>query len=161
MKKSILGVLYLSATLIPALAQNKITLEDIWKKGTFRAASFAGFQGMKDGLHYAKFMENRLMSVPYIPASSKDTPAQIADFSKLVFEGKRIVAEDYTFSDDEQVLLISAASEQIYRHSSKSDFYAFYPKTGEIKRIFREKVMYATLSLKWLLFTTTICFFKT
>lgn len=146
MKKIILGVLYLSATLIPAPAQNKITLEDIWKKGTFRAASFAGFQGMKDGLHYTKFMENRLMSIPYIPASSKDTPTQIADFSKLVFEGERIVAEEYTFSDDEQVLLITVASEQIYRHSSKSEYYAFYPKTGVIKRIFREKVMYATLS---------------
>ncbi len=132
--------------LAPAWAQKNITLEDIWNKGTFRTASFAGFQGMKDGLHYAKFIENRLMAVPYIPSGEKDTPTLIADFSRLIFEGKTINAEDYTFSKDEQVLLISAASEQIYRNSSKSEFYVFYPQTGVIKKIFRDKVMYATLS---------------
>ncbi|MEY3983944.1 MAG: hypothetical protein RL160_1503 [Bacteroidota bacterium] len=137
--------------LVPVQAQKSITLDDIWKKGTFRSAPFSGFRGLNDGLHYVKRVQNKLLAFPYTaPDLSVDplAPRVLADLDpeQLVVRGSKIVVEDFEFSNDEQLLLLRASSEQIYRHSVRAMYYVLNPANGTLKEVFPKKVMYASLS---------------
>lgn len=59
MKK--LFVLALFFPLITNSQAKKITLEDIYKKGTFRAESIQGFNSMKDGNFYFENIEENIV----------------------------------------------------------------------------------------------------
>jgi dipeptidyl-peptidase-4 len=145
--KNILSALCAVLWLFPIQAQKSITLEDIWKKGTFRSAPFLGFQGLNDGLHYAKRVRNELLAFPY--AAEKDPAVRlIADLNPdlLVVRGSKVIVEEHEFSADEQLLLLRASSEQIYRHSVRAMYYVLNPATGTITEVYPKKVMYASLS---------------
>jgi len=87
--------------LLPVLsiAQKKqITLEDIYKNGTFRSESFAGFTN-----------------------ESIDSIVNATDIKDE--NGKQISLNDYLLSDDKKRILVFTNKEQIYRRSSKSIVY--------------------------------------
>ncbi len=150
MKKNILTALGVLLWLMPIQAQKSITLEDIWKKGTFRSAPFSGFRGLNDGLHYVKRVQNKLLAFPYTNDLSVDPtkPRLLADLDpeQLVVRGTKVVVEDFEFSNDERLLLLRASSEQIYRHSVRAMYYVLNPADGTLVEVFPKKVMYASLS---------------
>lgn len=126
-------------------AQKKdITLEDIWKTGTFRANGVYGLESMKDGSHYTTFENGALLSFKYAKASKPDT---ILDQKKLLVNGKEINIDAYQFSSDENKLLISTETEKIYRHSTRENYYVYDIKTKSLTKVSTgEKQMYATFS---------------
>ena len=115
MKKQLLAAWLLlilaSFTEGAVFAQNKITVEDIYQKGTFRARGVPGFNFLKDGKTYSAQDKNKVMRLDLTTGQSVGT----------IYDGKEAF-EEYTFSADESKILLGTEGEQIYRRSSKSAF---------------------------------------
>lgn len=127
------------------IAQKKdITLEDIWKTGTFRANGVFGLESMNDGSHYTTIEDGAILRFEYSKGSKPDT---ILKQSKLVVNGKEINIDAYQFSSDENQLLISTETEKIYRHSTRENYYVYDRKVKSLTKVSDgEKQMYATFS---------------
>lgn len=126
-------------------AQKKnITLEDILKTGTFRSGGVYGLVSMKDGLHYSAMDDGKILQYEYAKAS---TPVVIVAEADLKVDGKAIGIDSYQFSPDETKMLISTGTEQIYRHSTRENYYVYDRKTKSLTAVSSgEKQMYATFS---------------
>ncbi len=129
------------------LAQKAITLEDIWQKGTFAAKGVPGFNFQNDGVHFTrlngKVIEQYELSSGNKSGSLFDAATSIT-LSDPTWKG---TFDGYTFSKDESKFLLSDSTEQIYRWSSKSNYFVFDKKTNAITRLYNgPKQRYATFS---------------
>jgi dipeptidyl-peptidase 4 len=131
-------------------AQNpkkQITLEDIWKKGTFRMKSVAGFNAMKDGKRYTQIDNEKgaqLINVYQLVNGEK--VKTLFDNSEHQFEGKALSIADYRFSEDEQKMLLLCEPENIYRRSVLYKVYVFDLATGTISLVNKQKVLHPSFS---------------
>ncbi|MEJ7913369.1 MAG: S9 family peptidase [Chitinophagaceae bacterium] len=106
---------------LTTLAQKKtITLEDIYKKGTFRGEAVGGFAPTADKLF---------------------DPQDIKDES-----GKTLASTDYQLSPDKKRILFNTGREPIYRRSSKSTGYIYDVATKKTIRLNEGKVLHPTFS---------------
>jgi dipeptidyl-peptidase-4 len=130
------------------LAQGKqITLEDVYKKGTFRLRSVPGFNAMADGKRYTQLNgEGGKQEIETYDLASGKKLETIFDNSKAKVDGREISVDDYIFSKDEQKLLLLAESENIYRRSILYRVYVYDIKTKAIQPVEKEKVLHATFS---------------
>lgn len=128
-----------------AEAQKKnITIEDIWKTGTFRSGGVYGLVSMNDGIHYSAMDDGKILQYEYAKAS---TPVAIVAEADLKVDGKAISIDSYQFSPDETKMLIATGTEQIYRHSTRENYYVYDRKTKTLTAVSTgEKQMYATFS---------------
>lgn len=113
-----------------AVAQpsKKITLEDIWAKGTFAPKGFQSIRSMHDGEHYCVLTRSGIERFAYKTGEKVDNVCSFAGLSLPAIE-------DYEFSDDEQKILLSSGFEPIYRHSGVSDYYVYSIADGKAKKI--------------------------
>jgi dipeptidyl-peptidase-4 len=117
-------------------ATKKITLEDIWSKGSFRPAFINEIRSMKDGEHYCILEANTIKKFSY-KEGKMTTVILDASTIKLPKENKNLEIDDYQFSSDETKILISTNTEAIYRHSSISDFYVWDVNTKQLTELSR------------------------
>ncbi|WP_162944829.1 S9 family peptidase [Flavisolibacter nicotianae] len=113
-----------AALLLPVLtyAQTKpITLEDIFKKNTFRGEQVAGFE------------EERTNDL-FKESDIKDE------------SGRRLTFSDFTASQDKKHVLFSTENEPIYRRSSKATVYIYDATTRKTSRLTNGKVLHASFS---------------
>ena len=104
------------------VAQTKqITLEDIFKKGTFRSEQVAGFESTD---------ESGLFNTADIK-DEKGNPVRFSDFS---------------VSSDKKHLLFSSDSEPIYRRSSKATVYIYDASTKKTTKLNDGKVLHPSFS---------------
>jgi len=133
MKKH-LGILSLSFLLMAnsLLAQDTlkdISLKDIWKNYKFYPKSVYGINSLKNGEQYAIISDGSIVVYDYKTGDSVTT--LVNSKSLIPEEGEEpIKIRSYTMSSDESKFLIPTASEQIYRHSSKSKYFVYDTKTG-------------------------------
>ena len=107
---------------ILAIAQKKqITLEDIYKKGTFRGEVVPGFAGES--------------------IDSFVTASDVKDEN-----GKTLPLGDYSLSTNKKRVLFFTGRESIYRRSSKSFVYLHDIIAKKTKKLDSEKIMHATFS---------------
>ncbi|MBS1740807.1 MAG: S9 family peptidase [Bacteroidetes bacterium] len=142
MKRFILLLNLFTATF--SFGQNKnITLDDLWKWGTFRIKSVPGFNGMKDGNHYTQIdIENGKQQ---INVYSLQTGKKI----QTLFANTQLPAihiDDYTFSNDESKIIIYSEGQNIYRRSVLYRVYIFDIRQGKIEPLSNEKVLHASIS---------------
>lgn len=103
------------------LAQNKkITLEDIYKKGTFRPEFVQGFEPPAETLFDAKDVKDEA--------------------------GKGINTQDFAASADKKRILFFTGREPIYRRSSKSTAYLYDVATKKTIRLNEGKVLHPSFS---------------
>lgn len=105
------------------LAQKKtITLEDLYKKGTFRGE--------------------------YVPADFGTRPTEINTDGLKDEAGKPLgrPGEVITSAADPSVALLRMEVEPIYRHSSKAIVYLYHSGTGNLTKLENEKVLHPTFS---------------
>lgn len=126
-----------------ALAQKKlITLEDIWKKGTFSMKSVPGFNAMKDG--------NRYTQLDGGGKSQEINIYNLADGKKIqtIFSNNNtgFSIDEYSFSADEQKMLLLADAEHIYRRSVLYHAYVYDIKTKSIVLLDTAKVLHPSFS---------------
>ncbi|GAC1418717.1 MAG: S9 family peptidase [Flavisolibacter sp.] len=110
--------------LIPSLTMGQkknISLEDIFKKGTFKGEAFDGFSRVeKDSLFKATSLYDA--------------------------EGKKIETGNYQFSPDKKTVLFINDQEPIYRRSSKSTVYIYDMASKQVSPLNKGKVLHATFS---------------
>ena len=108
-------------------AQEKmIQLEDIWASRTFSPEWVWGINSMNDGIHYSSL--NRGKENTYVTEYSYET----GDSISTIVDSKDldgISFSDYSFSTNEQKVLLPTETESIYRHSTRSEYYIYDRKT--------------------------------
>lgn len=130
-----LTVLFLSLFIVSTIVgQNtqKITLEDIFVKNTFKAQTVTGLRSMNDGEHYST-LENDTKIVKYSYKTGEEV-AVILDITKI--EDAAISSfTNYEFSDDETKILLTTEVKQIYRHSFTAEYFVWNSVTEELTQL--------------------------
>ena len=113
-----------------SVAQNKITLEDLFQKGTFSQNSVQGLRSMKDGNHYT-VIENGSQIVRY----SYQTGQRVSVFFDLKSVQNAPITRfsSYELSNDETKILLTTDVESIYRHSFTASYYVWNSVTQELQ----------------------------
>ncbi|MEO8233996.1 MAG: S9 family peptidase [Flavobacterium sp.] len=130
-------------TSLSAIAQQKITLEEIWG-GAFRTQGMTELAALKNTNQYTVLNSDRTSSVidlyDFATLNKVSTLINSKDFSEL--QG----IDSYTFSSDEKKILIANNSDQIFRHSSVSHFYIYDIATKSLTKISEDKIEEPTFS---------------
>ena len=134
---TLLLALFVAST---SFAQQSITLEDIWVKGTFRGKGIAGIRSMNDGKHYCILTSEAIEKYEY---STANKVGEVLNFSQLNL-GAAVV--DYQFSQDESKILLITNIELIYRHSYLAHCYVYDIATKKLTSVAKEKVRLAEFS---------------
>lgn len=129
----------------PLAAQDlkKVSLEDVFKKGSFSQKSVYGINWMKDGQYYSSQVQRN--GAPAVVKINVATGEEVG----VLLDGKAlgINFSDYSFNADESKALLATDVESIYRRSSKGIFYVVDMATGQKQQLMKgEKISYATLS---------------
>jgi dipeptidyl-peptidase 4 len=141
MKKAIYILLFVPFI---AIAQKQITLEDVYKKGTFRAENVQGFNSMKDGKYYVETVANGIVKKSFETGETVDTIIKNEDVKNE--KGNTLGLFDFEWSYDEKKILVFKEREPIYRHSSKAIVYVYDLVTKKCALIDKEKIMHPTIS---------------
>ena len=142
MKK--LVALLLILPLFSIAQTKKITLEDIYKKGTFRAESVQGFNSMKDGNFYFETVDKNIVKKSFETSETVETIIKKEDVKSPA--GKELSLDDISWSDDEKQILIFSERESIYRRSSKAFVYLYNLQTKKTAQVDTDKILHATIS---------------
>jgi len=122
----------LMAFALHAQTGQKISLEDIFTKGTFHAETVRGLHSMIDGEHYTtlegntKIVKNSYKTgevVEILFDLGKIDRAPITSFSH------------YIFSEDETKILITTDKKPIYRHSYTARYFIWNTVTAELNAL--------------------------
>lgn len=127
-------------------AQKPITLEDIWQNNTFKANGVPGFNFQRDGVHFTRLNGSVIEQYELRSGQQRGTIFDAATVTQAdpAWTG---TYDGYSFSNDESKLLLTTQTEQIYRWSSKADYFVFDPQTKAITRLHNgPKQRYATFS---------------
>ena len=118
-------------------AQTKaITVEDIWQTYEFIPKRVSGFNFLSDGSSFTRLENNQV--VQYDLKTGNQT-AVIADGNAFpAGEGYDAIA-DYSFSKDEQKLLLSSKSEPLYRRSSQAFYHVYDRATKQLTPVYPAK----------------------
>ena len=144
MKLSLYVCLFI--TTILSAQTKEITLEDIWKDGTFRTERMDVLHSMKNGQQY---------SVLNFDRETKNTSIDIYDYKTLKKVETLVSSEkldgipyfsDYTFSKDEKKVILATKEEAIYRRSALGNYYVYNVKDGSLDLISEEKIQEPTFS---------------
>ncbi len=133
MKKYFFLITFLTTSLNISWSQQAISLEDIFEKGVFRTNTVPGFNFLKDGRHYSRQEGGQIRQYDFTTG----------DFTKVIFNAAEVQGNTgfpgrfrgYTFSDNEQKVLIQTAVESIYRHSTRANYFWFDRKSGQLSAL--------------------------
>ena len=138
MKKT--SILMAALLLCCSVFAQKITLEDIWAKGTFRSKSIDEIRSMKNGENYCILKREGIEKYAY---STGKKIEQIVLFSDLKFKTENEYVFDYRFNQDESKLLLATNPEFIYRRSYLANYYIYDIKTKQLASVNEDKVRLA------------------
>ena len=100
----------------------EITLDDIYRKGTFSARTVTGIRSMNDGIHYTTMEEGTtIRKFSYRTGEEVDVIFSTEELAGNDNEWR--VFSDYEFCRDEKLILFTTGREGIYRHSFRAGFY--------------------------------------
>ena len=129
-KKIIFTLLVFSHSFL--ISQKELSNELIWKTGTFYPETINGIESMKDGNHYTSIDRfkygNEINQYAY----------KNNDKIKTIFSSKKnndFDFNDYSFSEDENFILLSTKVEKIYRHSSKANYFIYSIKENILSKL--------------------------
>jgi len=149
MKKYI--TLLLICISIFAFAQKRdITVDEIFKNFKFYQRGIDELRSTSDGNHYTDIetydRKQAIVSFDYATGKTTDTLFTTKDITNAGLKAFRI--ESYTLSPGEKNILLSTASEHIYRHSSIAIYYVWNREKKTLTKLTDDnnKVMYASLS---------------
>lgn len=125
-------------------AQQAITLEGIWRDYKYSAKSVPGFNFLQDGRHYTRLEGNKIQQYDLTTGQLVQTVLDAATLRKPGFSGE---IDGYSFSADEQKILLSTEEEAIYRHSSQANFWVYDREVNTLTPVFdRGKQRLASLN---------------
>lgn len=134
----------------PVYAQTgnkQITFDDLYKNETFKIKSVPGFNAMSDGKFYTQIDKEdsgQFIRVYNLETGKPERTLFASRRQKVA--GKELNVEQYTFSKDEQKMLLFTEKEGIYRHSALYQVYMYNIATGIIAPVDNDKILHATFS---------------
>ncbi|MBK8621988.1 MAG: S9 family peptidase [Saprospiraceae bacterium] len=130
---------------ISVYGQKPITLEDIYEKNVFQTKSVSDFRFLNDGVHYTRKDGNVIKKYNILDGSFVEDLMNMSTLENTGGFSGRI--EDYTFSSNENKILITSEGEPVYRHSSKNKVFVYDRKSQKISAVFPEgKISNASFS---------------
>lgn len=141
----IFGSLFLLLTLLiiqPASAQNKkdISFQDIWESDVFEVKSVPGFNVLENGKDFSRLADhNTRINLYHLDNGEK---------IKTIFTKPDSIGDidHYTFSRDEQKILIYTDKTPIYRRSALYHVYIYDLKSQYLRQLDNDKVLHATFN---------------
>ena len=124
----------------------KITLEDIYKLGTFKAENIQGFNSMKDGNFYFENIDQSIVKKSFETGEKVATIINKGEVKTK--DGKELSLDDIEWSEDEKKILVFENRESIYRRSSKANVYIYDLKTKTVELVDKDKILHASFSPK-------------
>ncbi len=121
-------------------AQKQITVEDFTNRGTFRSKSVYGIRWMNDGRYYTALQDNAIVQYEVTTGSRVAT---ILDAGTLE---PALAIDDYTFSADEQQILLLTDRQSIYRRSYTGVYYLYDRQSHRLRKLADGRQAYATFS---------------
>ncbi len=114
-----------------AQQQKEITVKKIWQDYKFVGKSVPGFNFLKDGKHYTRLIEDKAIEqFDLVSGQPVKTLFKISDITEgQTFPDK---FDSYTFSEQEDKILLETDSEKIYRRSSKATYYVWNSSNKEL-----------------------------
>lgn len=142
-----LSIVLLAMCSITAIAQDKkpIEFEHLFD-GTFSSNSVQNVRWMNDGEYYSATRENKIIRFNIVEGTEQVL------FDGEEYEGsngeKPFNIQGYQFSADESKLLIRTDVEQIWRRSTRENYYVYDIDSGDLSKLTEsdEKQQYAELS---------------
>ncbi|WP_452221768.1 S9 family peptidase [Lacinutrix salivirga] len=142
--KSLAVVCFLVTTL--TTAQNKeITLEEIWN-GTFRTQGMDALHSMKNGQQYSVLNFDRVSGSTSIDVYDYKTLQKVKTLVNSTDLQDLPYFTNYTFSADENKILLATEEESIFRRSSLGKYYVYNTAENSIHSIANHKIQEPTFS---------------
>jgi dipeptidyl-peptidase 4 len=121
-------------------AQKSISVEDFSINSTFQVKSITGINWMKDGKFYTSLLNNRIVKYNIASGQLVDTV-----FDARIFPSLEI--SSYSFSNNEDKILIASEKKSIYRRSFVAQYYVYDIPSKNLKKLSANgKQSYATFS---------------
>ena len=125
--------------------ENKIDSEKLWE-GDYEPKRLESILSMKDDIHYTVLEQNAELNNSLIILNSFINPKKRV----VLFDSKRfsenLEISSYSFSKDEQNLLLETHSDPIYRRSKQGVYWIYNLKSKELQKLTDEKVQEPTFS---------------
>ena len=137
-------LLFLIAVGCSTLYAQKITLEELFLKGTFRQSAVTGLASTKDGLNYTT-LENGGKEIVKYSYKTGLKVSVVLDIKALKNDSLTSISE-YTFSTDETKVLLLSHRKPIYRRSFTAVYFVYNFTTKELTRLSEGTQQVATLS---------------
>lgn len=110
-----------------AQTKKDLTLTDIFQKRIFTTKSVTGLHSMNDGKTYVSVItdpKNNISCVAKNNFADGKSVATIYKETDLFFKNKKLPIST-EFSDDEKKVLITADEEEIFRHSTRANYFVY------------------------------------
>ena len=125
--------------------EHKIDSEKLWE-GDYEPKRLESILSMKDDNHYTVLEQNAELNSSLIILNSFINPKKRV----VLFDSKRfsenLEISSYSFSKDEQNLLLETDSDPIYRRSKQGVYWIYNLKSKELQKLTDEKVQEPTFS---------------
>ncbi|WP_442786827.1 S9 family peptidase [Flavobacterium suncheonense] len=132
-------------TSVSALAQQKLTLEEIWG-GAFRTQGMTALEAMKNTNQYTVLNFDRATRSSQIDLYDFATLEKVATLLDSKNHKELEGIDSYTFSKDEKKILIANHSDQIFRHSFVADYFIYDTTSKSLVKLADYKVQEPTFS---------------
>jgi len=153
MKRLLLCYLILAVSL-PSLSQEKLTLEDIFKNGTYSSKGYGPVRWMKDNKGYSTLESNKDVGgrdiVRYEAKSGKRSV--LVSANKLIPTGETqpLSIRNYEWSIDNSKLLVFTNTRRVWRQHTRGDYWVLDMDSGKLtqlgKTVERTTMMFAKFS---------------
>ncbi len=126
MKKSLLTLLLLAATLLTFGQAKQITVEDIWDKFAFYPRGVAGYTAMPKSDYYTVVKRGGIERYSFETGDHIDMLVSNSDLERLSDGAVNISkVSGYEFSNDEKKMVLAVDEESIWRRSSLAFYYVY------------------------------------
>lgn len=124
------------------IAQQEITVADIWKEYKFFPSGIEGFRSTKDGEHFTRFaIVNGSRSIMKYSFENREGVGELLFSTKqLLDNGIKGKLSDYDFNKTEDQILLMTDKEKRYRRSYFANYYIYDMNTKKIQPLDEERI---------------------
>lgn len=136
---SIFSVIFIISSIIPLRSQNKLSLEDIYINGQYRAKGIGQIRWMKDNESYTTLeynMETKGQDIVRHDVISGNKTV-LVKASQLIpaLNTKPLSIDDYIWSEDNGKLLVFTNTRKVWRYNTRGDYWVLNLVNGKLKQI--------------------------
>lgn len=139
LKKIITSTLLLALTVLCWAQPKELSLEDIYKNGTYAPRGITALRWSDDGKSFYTLQRNEEVGGLDIVLNDIATGNKSVAISatQLIPQGeeKPLIVENYIWSPDKSKLLIYTNSKRVWRLNTKGDYYVLDITTGDITKL--------------------------